>query len=168
MDDGEVGDDVGPGGLEAAYAATVLEVACSDGWTWLVEPRPAGTTDGAFPEGVDHIHVVTAWNPRSELLPRPENQQRNRSLEADLAAAGTRYVPAVGRAPDGSWSEDSLATLDADDVEVVVALARSYAQNAIFEWTPEHLAVLWVDDPRHRSSPGGWGVEVTSRRRGGR
>jgi transcriptional regulator with XRE-family HTH domain len=143
-----------PATLAQLYADTVIEIRWPDRPHQLVEPRPQGVTEGDFPEGVDHIHVITAFNPRSRLLRRGENEERNRLLAADLERAGLRYVPAVGRSPDDSWSEDSFAVIDGDR-EQLLDLARRYDQNAIFEWTAQRRVVLWVT--RDRVGPmSGW------------
>jgi transcriptional regulator with XRE-family HTH domain len=133
--------------LEQVYAATVIEIHWPDRPTQIVEPQPEGVTEGEFPDGVDHIHVITAFNPQSRLVRRSENEERNRLLRADLNRAGLTYVEAVGRSPDSSWSEDSFAVLDADP-DRLLGLARRYDQNAIFEWTPARRAVLWRDPDR--------------------
>jgi hypothetical protein len=143
-----------PANLAQLYADTVIEIRWSDRPHQLVEPRPEGVTEGEFPEGVDRVHVITAFNPRSRLLRRGENEERNRLLAADLERAGLRYVPVVGRSPDDSWSEDSFAVIDAD-VDEVLDLARRYQQNAIFEWTPQSRVVLWTD-PELAAQAHGW------------
>lgn len=130
--------------LEDVYARSLLEIHWSDGSLVTVEPRPIGVVDGEFSEGVDRIHVITAFNPRSRLLRPGENEERNRLLRDDLDRAGLRHTTAVGRSLDGSWREESFAVLDASP-ELVLDLARRYEQNAIFEWTDQHLAVLWSD-----------------------
>jgi transcriptional regulator with XRE-family HTH domain len=130
--------------LEQVYAATVIEIHWPDGPHQIVEPRPEGVTEGEFPEDVDHIHIITAFNPRSRLLRRGENEERNRLLRTDLDRSGLTYVEAVGRSPDSSWSEDSVAVIDADPKQIL-DLARRYDQNAIFEWTPHARTVQWTD-----------------------
>jgi transcriptional regulator with XRE-family HTH domain len=142
-----------PATLAQLYADTVIEIHWPDRPHLLVEPRPQGVTEGEFPEGIDHLHVITAFNPRSRLLRRGENEERNRLLAADLERAGLRYEPAVGRSPDDSWSENSFAVIDGDR-EQLLDLARRYDQNAIFEWRPHALAVQWTDPARMPSSHG--------------
>jgi transcriptional regulator with XRE-family HTH domain len=142
--------------LERVYAETVIEIHWPDRPHQLLEPRPEGVTDGEFPGGVDHIHVITAFNPRSRLLRRSENEERNRLLRADLDRAGLRYVEGVGRSPDSSWSEDSFAVIDADAGDIL-DLARRFQQNAIFEWTPDRRAILW-SDPELAPQTHGWQV----------
>jgi hypothetical protein len=143
-----------PTTLAELYADTVIEIRWPDRPHQIVEPRPEGVTEGGFPEGVDHIHVITAFNPRSRLLRRGENEERNRLLAADLDRAGLRSVPAVGRSPDDSWSEDSFAVIDAD-ADQILDLASRYQQNAVFEWTPQFRVVLWTD-PELAAQAHGW------------
>jgi hypothetical protein len=148
-----------PATLAQLYAETVIEIRWPDRPHQVVEPRPEGVTEGEFPEGVDHVHVITAFNPRSRLLRRGENEERNRLLAADLERAGLRYVPAVGRSPDDSWSEDSFAVVDAEP-EQILDLARRYDQNAVFQWTPHARTVRWTDPERLPSSHG-WSASST-------
>jgi transcriptional regulator with XRE-family HTH domain len=143
-----------PATLARLYADTVIEIRWPDRPHQLVEPRSEGVTEGEFPDGVDRVHVITAFNPRSRLLRRGENEERNRLLASDLERAGLRYVPAVGRSPDDSWSEDSFAVIDGDR-EQLLDLARRYDQNAIFEWTPDQRAILW-SDPELAAQTHGW------------
>jgi transcriptional regulator with XRE-family HTH domain len=142
--------------LEDVYAATVIEIHWPDRPHQIVEPRTEGVTDGGFPEGVDHIHVITAFNPRSRLLRRSENEERNRLLRADLDREELHYVGAVGRSLDNSWSEDSFAVIDANP-EQILDLARRYQQNAVFEWTPDRRAILW-SDPALVARAHGWRI----------
>jgi hypothetical protein len=141
-------------GLEAAYLGSVIEVMWGHGHRTRLEARPAGTRQGSFPEGVQRIHVITAWNPRSRRASPAENADRDRQLRSALRRVGWRHLDALGRSPDGSWCEDSHAVVDADP-QAVLELARRFDQHAVYEWTAEHLAVRWTDDPA-RSTVRGW------------
>jgi transcriptional regulator with XRE-family HTH domain len=145
-----------PTTLAQLYADTVIEIRWPDRPHQVIEPRPEGVTEGDFPEGVDHLHVISAFNPRSRLLRRGENEERNRLLAADLERAGLHHVPAVGRSPDDSWSEDSFAVIDADR-DQLLEIARRYQQNAIFEWTPHRRVILW-SDPELAAQTHGWRI----------
>lgn len=134
-------------GLLEAYATTVLEITLPNGERVSVEPRPIGETVGPFPADHERIHVITAANPRSHRLTEGENADRNRRLERDLRTLGVRSSPAVGRSPDGSWSEDSFALYDAAPT-VVLGLTRAHEQNAVFLWTPRERAVLSAEGGR--------------------
>ena len=119
--------------LAEVYARTVIEIDW-DGTPTVLSRRPPGTTEGDFPSDASVVHVLTAQNPRSRLLLGPENEERNRTLKHQLELRGWRFHPAAGRSPDGSWTEEGYAIVDADRDDVL-ALAREHEQNAIFEWT---------------------------------
>jgi hypothetical protein len=140
--------------LEAVYLDSVLELSWEDGSRTRVEARPVGTTAGRFPAGVERIHVITAWNPRSRPTSARANAERSRQLRGEVERAGWRHLDAVGRSRDGTWSEDSFAVIDGD-AEAVVDLARRFAQHAVYRWTAAQLAVVWTDDPT-RPSVRGW------------
>jgi hypothetical protein len=146
-------------GLEAAYLGSVIEVVWDDGARTRLEARPPGDCEGTFPAGVERLHVITAWNPRSRRASPAENVERDRQLRSALRRVGWRHLDALGRSPDGSWCEDSHAVVDADP-RAVLELARRFDQHAVYEWTSEHLAVRWTDDPA-RCTVRGW-VAVTS------
>lgn len=133
-----------PANLEQLYASTVLELHWRDGSVQTVAPDPTGETDAALPDDISSVQLITAHNPRARLLRRSENQERNRLLHDDLTRAGLRVVDAVTRSPDGSWSEESFAVLDAD-TDTVLDLARRYEQTAILRWTTGRVRVVWTD-----------------------
>jgi hypothetical protein len=130
--------------LADAYDDAVLELWLPIDGHIVVTAAPPGRTEGSFPEGVHSIHVLTAHNPRSRLLPPAANADRNRRLGHDLRRLGVVAHPALGRSPDGRWSEDSVAIVDGDE-ERLLALASTYEQHAIYRWTPSARQVLWTD-----------------------
>lgn len=89
--------------------------------------------------------LVTPCNPFSRPLSGAENALRLREGRDALAAINARYVPAVGRDPDGAW-EDEPGFLLVDPPE---ALARElgvrWEQNAIVTGAPgEAPALVWL------------------------
>lgn len=128
-------------GLTEAYAGSVVEVDWH-GERIVVAPRPAGETIGDFPVGARTIHVVTAHNPAGRVLDEHANAERNAQLRAELDELGWCHHDAVGRSPDGSWSEASFAVVDVDR-GAVVDLAARHEQLAVFEWTADHRAIVW-------------------------
>jgi transcriptional regulator with XRE-family HTH domain len=140
--------------LSDAYATTVLEIDLPEGSRITVEPRPPGITEGAFPEGVAHVHVITAANPYSRPLTPGENDERNRYLRRDLDAAGLSFTEALGRSPDlDAWQEASFAVFDGEE-DGLLELARRHEQAAIFRWTPTERVVVYTDRRRPRAH--GW------------
>jgi 2-alkyl-3-oxoalkanoate reductase len=117
--------------LEAAYRASVYVIR--DGSlgieTRIDEPNRqlAATLER---HGVERAALITACNPDSRRLSDIENQTRQRQLKAELAAAEMEYLPAIGRAADGSWKEPSLLVLGIDRA-AAMACARRWGQRAI-------------------------------------
>lgn len=140
--------------LRQAYLDSVVEIACATG-TVLVVPAAPGTTDGDFPGEFGQLHVVTAWNPYSQVLDAVDNAARNAALADDLDAAGLVHLDAVGRSPDGNWHEESFAVPDADE-DVLLDLAERYDQHAIYAWTPQQWAVVWAGGHRGARDVSGW------------
>lgn len=73
--------------------------------------------------------VVTAWNPRSRVLPAAMNRQRDRALQRWLAAHGVAPCrPARGTGRDGCWREDGWCIPHRQARTAV--LLRRFAQHA--------------------------------------
>ncbi len=107
-------------GLAAAFEAAVI-----DGVQGL--PRPAW--------------VVTAYNPRGDLLDEAHNRARFSALCEQLH--GHPWVPVVGRDAANTWREPSAALFDG---ALARRLAIEFAQDAIFELTPDGgRRVVWLD-----------------------
>lgn len=121
-----------PSVLDEAYVTTIIEVDWH-GETIMISPSDP-TSGDRLPDGVDHIHIITAANPRSRLLSPAENDERNRLLSLDIEERGWTVWPSVGRAPDGTWEEASYAVIDVDS-DAVRRLARRYEQNAVYDWS---------------------------------
>lgn len=133
------------------YESTRLEIRWSDEVTIEVARAPLGTTEGEFPASVATVHVVTASNPAPDVLPAEENARRNERLKADLQRAALAWRPAIGRSsnPHEPWAEHGFALVDVGR-DRAVDLGRRYEQNSIFEWTPEHRALVLC---RHPDNP---------------
>ncbi len=75
--------------------------------------------------------IVTAYNPRSVVLPDAENQARHRQMTALLEARGYDYALGEGRDPTGHWKAELECVVFAIPVETGLDLARAFDQNAI-------------------------------------
>ena len=152
-----------PTSLDMQYAQAELVLHLGDGQTVVIVPRWDGGTPGKLPDGLpdgtDHLHVLTACNPRGRLLQANENAERTRLLERQLEADGLPFLPAVAQSPDGSWIEPGFAVLDADGAEIL-ALADGYEQSAIYEVTATWRRILWTD-PDVAPIQHGWEVAGT-------
>lgn len=162
-----MGADVGPGprdDLREAYIATVLDLVLPADRRVTVTPRPAGVHEGRFPDGIHHVQVITASNPRSRSLLAAENNARNDLLRRELHGLSDApdVRPATGRAANGGWVEDSFAVIDGDR-DTLLDLATRHGQLAIYEWTATHLSVVWTA-PERADDTLGWAI--TSDRRG--
>jgi hypothetical protein len=75
---------------------------------------------------------LTAWNPMSYRLSAEENARRHEQLLARVREGGFSFVDAVGRSPDGEWSEQSLLIAGVG-YDVAQDLAHRFEQ-AAFVW----------------------------------
>ena len=118
--------------LEAAYRETTYTI-------FIDGNENAVRVEGIVPDEVNTLlhHsknqsgvILTAWNPRSEVLSSEENQERNHALLAFLKDKGYEVVEALGRGSELSWlAEESFFILGLDD-NAAHALATQYGQNA--------------------------------------
>ena len=75
--------------------------------------------------------IVTAFNPRSVVLPDAENRARHAQLTALLEARGHDYALGEGRDPTGHWQAELECVVFGIAVEAGLDLARAFDQNAI-------------------------------------
>lgn len=81
--------------------------------------------------GVTEAAYLTAWNPRSESTAIARNKAAQRTLEAEVAYRGWRFLFGEGVGSDGIWpAEPSLLVLGIP-FEAACGLGRKYGQNAI-------------------------------------
>jgi len=76
--------------------------------------------------------VLTAYNPRSMLLPRRVNEQRHNVMRDLLILGCYRVEPCVGSEaePEGVWREPAYV-VHAMDREEAIAFGRVFRQNTI-------------------------------------
>jgi hypothetical protein len=126
-----------PQNLREAFLATQVDVEINpDEWVPI---------DVAVRHIPTPLHLITAWNPMSQQLGRDENFERMDLLTTALDELAALWFPAVGRSPDGSWSEDTFAIYGISRDEAIELGAR-FEQHAIFEATDEELIVLGCDE----------------------
>jgi hypothetical protein len=115
------------------YATAIVEVLL-DGAHLVVTPCSDAEADGGRPLAAwdPPIWVLTAGDPYPVELTAEENSVRNAHLRSALDALGLRHDPALGRAPDHSTSEVSVAVRGADRATVLQIAAR-YGQLAVYE-----------------------------------
>jgi hypothetical protein len=97
------------------------------GWPWA-SPEP--------------VHILTAWDPGTQLLGERANREREAALEAELQQLGpTGCWPAVGVDPVSGHREEGVAVRGLAE-EVVQQVGARYDQDAIFCWTPSEWAIV--------------------------
>lgn len=119
--------------LIRAYAGTRWSVDLPAGRVELEVGRRADLAGVPLPAA-----VVTAYNPRSELIPSEENERAQQALRGEIRTTGLPHYPSLagGTGPDAcSWNEPGLLVGAADRLSIVELAAR-YGQNA----------VLWIGD----------------------
>lgn len=75
--------------------------------------------------------VVTAYNPRSVVLPEAENRVRHARLTALLEDRGFDYALGEGRDPTGHWKAELECVVFGISAETGLEIARAFGQNAI-------------------------------------
>ena len=103
-------------------------------------PVLAEATIGSRSPGVDRLladHAagsgvfITAWNPRSQIVPRAVNEAAHRRLEHALRRLGIRFLAHHGVGADPAWApEEGLFALDLPRA-LALDLAVTFGQNAI-------------------------------------
>lgn len=81
--------------------------------------------------GAETAVIVTAYNPRSVVLPDAENRARHERLTALLDERGYDYGLGEGRDPTGHWKAELECVVFAIPVEAGLEIARAFDQNAI-------------------------------------
>lgn len=121
--------------LRAAYRATHYLVALPSGESLIEVGKSSSPVDAWLKEiGKRSALFLTAWNPMS----RPQSPEANAIRHADLVEMASDgefpFVDAVGRSPDGDWSETSLLIAG-----VTVSEADRWAR--VFE----QAGYVWID-----------------------
>jgi hypothetical protein len=137
----------------SAYLTTVIEVTLPDGTQRTLEQTPEQTSqEWPFAEPV--AWILTACNPRSEVLSPEVNAERHADMGSTINALGLVAYPNVGYDPDDpTWNEVGYTIVGSDE-STVCDIARQWEQNAIFRWSPDGFELVGVLMPgRHRH---GW------------
>jgi hypothetical protein len=126
----------------AAYARTVVRIARLGEPDLIVRGAPRGAR-GEWPWlSKEPVHILTAWDPGTELLGERENREREAGLEAELQQLGpAAWWSAVGVDPVSGHREEGVAVRGLAEHVVRQAGAR-YDQDAIFSWTPSEWAIV--------------------------
>lgn len=92
---------------------------------------------------LDHCAIITAWNPRSEILPKSENHLRHIQLHQDLAGCTPLLLPARNISSDGTWPAEAGFFAGGLAAQDAIRLGIKYGQNAIVWWEKGREIALW-------------------------
>jgi hypothetical protein len=79
--------------------------------------------------------LITACNPRSQILSAAENETRMLALIEAVEKLGYRHLPAVGRDPNGKWPDEPSLWIAGLTKNEAGNLAHRFEQNGF----------LWMD-----------------------
>jgi hypothetical protein len=117
--------------LLALYRESHYDVELARGRTATLrigEPVPAAMV--RWMGGERTAFYMTSCNPRSQSLPREENEQRLESLRAYLRERGHSYLEGAGHIPGEAWREPCLLVRGIAESDVAERV-RLYEQNSI-------------------------------------
>jgi hypothetical protein len=120
---------------------------------------------GALPELLrTQFALITAYNPRSMLLPRRVNEARQQVLRDLLVLGCYRVEHCVGfeDEPDGTWREPSWLVHGIERDEAII-FGRAFRQNTIVfcrDLRPELVVTDPTCDPVGRTYQGNWRVRA--------
>jgi hypothetical protein len=108
--------------------------------------------------------LITAYNPRSMLLPRRVNEGRQQVLRDLLVLGCYRVEHCVGYEdePDGTWREPSWLVHGIEREEAVI-FGRAFRQNTILycrDMRPELIVTDPTCDPVGRTYQGNWRIRA--------
>ncbi|MCG9598346.1 DUF3293 domain-containing protein [Vibrio sp. Isolate25] len=82
--------------------------------------------------------IITAWNPASQWLSKPQNDRNNHDLAQDFGH--TYFVEVLVGDESFAWAEESFA-VDIEQQQALL-LGRKYKQNAIYYVIGDELFLL--------------------------
>jgi hypothetical protein len=119
--------------LLRSYLATVYELPTPSGLLRVSLDGDIVTDPAALPELLQkQFSILTAYNPRSMLLPRKINEQRHQVMRDLLILGVYRVETCIGyeEDPEGTWREPSWLVHDMGRDEAI-AFGRVFRQNTI-------------------------------------
>ncbi len=130
------------------YMATVYELPSTNGPLRASMDGDAVTDISALPELLTKpFAIITAFNPRSMLLPRKVNEGRHQVLRELLILGCYRVENCVGydEEPEGAWREPSFLVHGVERDEAI-SFGRVFRQNSIIVCNKGRPEVV-VTDP---------------------
>jgi hypothetical protein len=149
--------------LLRSYFTTIYEFPTSQGTIRASLDGEIVQDHSGLPELLQRrFAVLTAYNPRSMLLPRRVNDQRHGVMRDLLILGCYRVEPCVGSEaePEGVWREPAYI-VHAMDREEAISFGRVFRQNTIVyanNGRPELIVTDPTADDVGRSFQGNWRV----------
>ncbi len=112
------------------YRATRYDAHLPQGVISLRDGEPAPALDALLRPDAPSWAFITAWNPGSRQLSRPENERRQKALVRELTGR-YRLFPGAGIGDDGNWPPElSVLALGISETDAI-ARGRAWGQFAI-------------------------------------
>lgn len=149
--------------LLRSYFATIYELPAEAGVTRVsIDGEAVNDTDKLPPLLRQDFAILTAYNPRSMLLPRRVNEGRHQVLRDLLVLGCYRVEHCLGydEEPDGVWREPAWVVQGIPRDEAI-GFGRSFRQNTIVYCRgarPELIVTDSTLDEIGRSFQGNWRV----------
>jgi len=149
--------------LLRAYFATIYELPSAEGTVRVSLDGERLKSEADLPKLLQsRLAIITAYNPRSMLLPRKVNDQRHQVMRELLILGCYRVDACVGFEddPEGSWREPSWLVHGIERDEAL-HFGRTFRQNSVL-YSEGGKPELIVTDPTFdnlgASFPGHWRV----------
>ena len=149
--------------LLRSYFATAYEVQTDTGVLRFSIDGELVEDASTLPELLQgQFAILTAYNPRSMLLPRRVNEARQQVLRDLLVLGCYRVEQCVGydQEPEGMWREPAMLVHGIDREEAIV-FGRAFRQNTVIycqNCRPELIATDITCDPLGKTYQGNWRV----------
>jgi len=148
--------------LLRSYLATIYEFPSAEGIIRVSLDGEALRDKSELPELLQSTFaVLTAYNPRSMLLPRRVNEARHQVMRDLLILGCYRVEPCVGyeaEKKESVWREPAWLVHGMDRVEAI-SFGRVFRQNTVFfaaEGRPEMIVTDTTADEVGRDFAGNW------------
>ena len=149
--------------LLRSYFATIYELAADAGVQRVSIDGELVKDESTLPQLLrEPFAILTAYNPRSMLLPRRVNETRHLVMRDLLILGCYRVESCVGfeEDPEGTWREPSWLVHDMNREEAV-AFGRVFRQNTILvcrDARPELIVTDPTCDDLGKGTVGNWRV----------
>lgn len=149
--------------LLRSYFSTAYELPSETGILRVSIDGELVKDESALPELLRQpFAILTAYNPRSMLLPRRVNETRHQVLRDLLILGCYRVEHCVGydEEPEGMWREPAWVVHEIPRDEAII-FGRSFRQNTIIYCSggrPELIVTDPTCDPLGKSYTGNWRV----------